>query len=105
MTNHKIPFNKPHLCGNELKYIAEAHATGQLAGDGRFTQRCHTLLEEMTHCSKALLTHSCTAALEIAALLADMDSEISNLESKVSKIRHVKNGMMRVLLTGMTRLV
>lgn len=72
MTNHKIPFNKPHLCGNELKYIAEAHATGQLAGDGRFTQRCHTLLEEMTDSSKALLTHSCTAALEIAALLADV---------------------------------
>lgn len=68
----RIPFNKPHLCGKELWYIAQAHAEGQLAGDGPFTQRCHGWLEERTACSKALLTHSCTAALEMAALLLDI---------------------------------
>ena len=72
MTDLEIPFNKPYLCGGELAYIAEAHAGGQLAGDGVFTQRCHALLEDMTGSAKVLLTHSCTAALEIAALLADV---------------------------------
>ena len=72
MTDLEIPFNKPYLCGGELSYIAEAHAGGQLAGDGVFTQRCHALLEDMTGSAKVLLTHSCTAALEIAALLADV---------------------------------
>ena len=72
MTDVEIPFNKPYLCGGELAYIAEAHAGGQLAGDGVFTQRCHALLEDMTGSAKVLLTHSCTAALEIAALLADV---------------------------------
>jgi len=67
-----IPFNKPHLCGKELWYIAQAHAEGQLAGDGPFTKRCHGWLEDRTGCSKALLTHSCTAALEMAALLLDI---------------------------------
>ncbi len=67
-----IPFNKPHIGGKELWYIAQAHANGQLAGDGRFTQRCQTWLEARTGARKALLTHSCTAALEMAALLADI---------------------------------
>jgi dTDP-4-amino-4,6-dideoxygalactose transaminase len=65
------PFNKPHMTGRELWYIAQAHANGHLAGDGVFTKRCSAWLEERTGCRKALLTHSCTAALEIAALLAD----------------------------------
>jgi dTDP-4-amino-4,6-dideoxygalactose transaminase len=67
-----IPFNKPHLTGKELHYIAEAHARGQLAGDGYFTKKCNAWLEERTGCHKALLTHSCTAALEMAAILADI---------------------------------
>jgi len=67
-----IPFNKPHLGGKELWYIAQAHAHGQLAGDGRFTQQCQGWLEQRTGCRKALLTHSCTAALEMAAILADI---------------------------------
>ncbi len=65
-----IPFNKPHLGGKELWYIAQAHTHGQLAGDGRFTQQCQGWLEQRTGCRKALLTHSCTAALEMAAILA-----------------------------------
>jgi dTDP-4-amino-4,6-dideoxygalactose transaminase len=67
-----IPFNKPYMTGKELWYISEAHHMGQLAGDGAFTQKCHSWLEQKTGCAKALLTHSCTAALEMAALLADL---------------------------------
>lgn len=67
-----IPFNKPYLTGQEIDCIAEAHACGRLAGDGHFTKRCHAWLEEQTGCHKVLLTHSCTAALEMAAILADI---------------------------------
>lgn len=68
----KIPFNKPYMNGKELEYIREAHAYGQLAGDGPFTKKCQAWLEKKTGCRKALLTHSCTAALEMAAILADI---------------------------------
>lgn len=68
----KIPYNKPFIAGKELYYIAQAVVDGQLAGDGPFTKRCHRWLEERTGCSKALLTHSCTAALEMAAMLCDV---------------------------------
>jgi dTDP-4-amino-4,6-dideoxygalactose transaminase len=71
-TNKRIPFNWPHMTGKELYYIAEAHFNGCLAGDGPFTKRCHGWLEERTGCNKVLLTHSCTAALEMAALLLDI---------------------------------
>jgi len=67
-----ILFNKPYMTGKELDYITEAHANNMLAGDGPFTRRCHAWLEQTTGCSKALLTHSCTAALEMAAMLADI---------------------------------
>lgn len=66
-----IPFNWPHMTGKELGYIAEAHLNGSLAGDGPFTKRCHRWLEERSG-RKTLLTHSCTAALEMAALLLDI---------------------------------
>jgi dTDP-4-amino-4,6-dideoxygalactose transaminase len=68
----KIPFNKPYMTGKEPLYIAEANSNSMLAGDGAFTKRCHEWLEERTGCNKALLTHSCTAALEMAALLLDI---------------------------------
>lgn len=68
----KIIFNRPYMTGKELYYIAEAKFGNMLAGDGPFTKRCHGWLEERTGCSKALLTHSCTAALEMAALLLDI---------------------------------
>jgi dTDP-4-amino-4,6-dideoxygalactose transaminase len=67
-----IPFNSPHMTGRELNYIAEAHFGGKLAGDGPFTKRCHTWLEKSCGCKRALLTHSCTAALEMSALLLDI---------------------------------
>jgi len=68
----KIPFNRPYLTGKELHNIAQAHTLGQLAGDGSFTKQCHQWLEESIGTKKALLTHSCTASLEMAALLADI---------------------------------
>ncbi len=67
-----IPFNRPYMTGNELANIADAHQRGALAGDGPMTKRCHEWLERHTGARKALLTHSCTAALEMAALLADL---------------------------------
>ncbi len=68
-----IPFNRPYMTGKELGYIAEAHANGHLSGDGAFTRRCNEWLERATGTRKALLTHSCTAALEMAALLAELE--------------------------------
>lgn len=67
-----IPFNKPYLSGKELDFIAEAHENGQMAGDGSFTKLCQGWLEQRTGCLMALLTHSCTAALEMAAILANI---------------------------------
>ena len=67
-----ILFNKPYMTGKELWYISQAHASGHLAGDGQFTKKCSAWLEQRIGCQKALLTHSCTAALEMAAMLADL---------------------------------
>jgi len=72
MNEFSIPFNKPYMTGRELWYIAQAHTNGHLAGDGMFTKKCHAWLETRTGALKALLTHSCTAALEMAAILADI---------------------------------
>lgn len=65
-----LPFNKPYLVGKELEYIAQAHDVGHISGDGGFTRRCSAWLEQQLGCRRALLTHSCTAALEMTALLA-----------------------------------
>jgi dTDP-4-amino-4,6-dideoxygalactose transaminase len=70
----QIPFNKPYASGKELTYIAEAIASGHLSGDGRFSRRCQQLLEATLGSAKALLTHSCTAALEMAAILCDLEA-------------------------------
>ncbi|NYE61714.1 dTDP-4-amino-4,6-dideoxygalactose transaminase [Duganella sp. 1224] len=67
-----IPFNKPFMTGRELWHIAQAHNNGHLSGDGQFTKQCHAWLEQRTGARRALLTHSCTAALEMAALLAEL---------------------------------
>jgi dTDP-4-amino-4,6-dideoxygalactose transaminase len=68
----KVPFNRPHMTGKELAYIAEAHRNHRLAGDGPFSAKCSAWLEVRTGTRKALLTHSCTGALEMAAILADI---------------------------------
>jgi len=74
VSSWKIPFNRPYMTGKELYYIAEAKFGNMLAGDGPFTKRCHQWLEQRTACVKALLTHSCTAALEMAAQLVDIQA-------------------------------
>ncbi|OON65916.1 dTDP-4-amino-4,6-dideoxygalactose transaminase [Hymenobacter sp. CRA2] len=69
MTLPFIPFNKPYLSGRETRYIEEAVRSGKISGDGVFTRRCHTFFEAQFGFHKALLTTSCTDALEMAALL------------------------------------
>ena len=70
---NKIPFNKPFIAGKELFYIAQAVIeNNHTAGDGPFTKKCQAWLEERLGCRKVLLTHSCTAALEMSAILADI---------------------------------
>ncbi|MEJ7820906.1 MAG: dTDP-4-amino-4,6-dideoxygalactose transaminase [Chitinophagaceae bacterium] len=67
-----IPFNKPFLTGKECLYIQEAVASGKISGDGIFTKKCHDLFQEMYKFQKCLLTTSCTDALEMAAILANI---------------------------------
>ncbi|MEM7359258.1 MAG: dTDP-4-amino-4,6-dideoxygalactose transaminase [Pseudomonadota bacterium] len=67
-----IPFNRPALTGAEIDFIKQAHSNGHLAGDGEFSKKCHRWLEATLGTHKALLTHSCTAALEMSALLIDI---------------------------------
>lgn len=67
-----IYFNKPFATGKELAYIQQAISNAHLSGNGEFTQKCHAWLESEIGCLKAFLTHSCTGALEMAAILADI---------------------------------
>ena len=68
-----IPFNKPYIIGKELEYISQAVMDhSHISGNGPFTQRCQVRLEQTLGCLQALLTHSCTAALEMAAILCDI---------------------------------
>jgi len=68
-----IRFNRPFMTGKELQFIEQAHRNGHLSGDGPFTKTCHAWLREQTGAQSALLTHSCTAALEMAALLLRLE--------------------------------
>ncbi len=67
-----IPFNKPFMVGKELSYIAHAVTLGNIAADGHFTQQCSQVLEKEFGIPKVLMTPSCTAALEMAAILCDL---------------------------------
>jgi dTDP-4-amino-4,6-dideoxygalactose transaminase len=69
-----IPFNKPYLSGKETQYIEEAVRSGKISGDGLFTKRCHDFFESYYGFKKCLLTTSCTAALEMAAILLNIQS-------------------------------
>lgn len=71
----RIPFNRPFATGDELDYIRAAIATPKFSGDGRFTAQCHSLLEQSLGVQKALLTTSCTHALEMTALLLNIGAE------------------------------
>jgi dTDP-4-amino-4,6-dideoxygalactose transaminase len=70
--NRSVPFNKAGIVGNELRYITDALAAGHISGDGGFTRKCHEFIEKELGVKKALLTTSCTHALEMAAMLLDM---------------------------------
>ena len=69
---YRIPFNKPGLAGSEYLYLAQAISDGHSAGDGGFTRKCHAFLEQLLGARKALLTTSCTHALEMMALLLEI---------------------------------
>jgi dTDP-4-amino-4,6-dideoxygalactose transaminase len=75
MHSSRIPFNRATLVGKELTYIEQAVANGHLSGDGPFTRKCHDLIERDLGAGKVLLTTSCTHALEMAALLLDLQSD------------------------------
>jgi len=70
---YRIPFNKPFIIGKELHYISQCILSGHSAGDGEFTKKCQELMEKLFAAHKVLLTTSCTSALEMAALLCDVD--------------------------------
>jgi len=72
MSVYRIPFNKPGLAGDEMRYIAAAIQQGHSAGDGGFTRECHRILESRLGAARVLLTTSCTHALELSALLLDI---------------------------------
>ena len=78
MAKMEIPFNRPFIIGKELYYIARAIMSGHSAGDGTFTKKCQSLMEEKFQALKVLLTTSCTTALEMAAILCDVgpDDEV-----------------------------
>lgn len=69
----KIPFNKPYFTGMETEYIRQAVASGKISGDGLFTKKCQALLEKNYGFARTLLTTSCTDALEMAAILCDIE--------------------------------
>lgn len=70
---HKIPYNKPFMSGQELTYIKQAVESGKISGDGMFSKKCHAFFEERYGFKKALLTTSCTDALEMAAILLNIE--------------------------------
>ena len=72
MTEIKVDFNRPVLVGNEFEYMKQAIDNGHISGDGPFTKRCHAFLEKELGVPKALLTTSCTHALEMAAILLEI---------------------------------
>src|SRR5437762_2579183 len=72
MSTWRIPFNRSSLVGDEQRYIAEAMAIGQVAGDQTFTRKCHALLERELGVPRVLLTTSCTHALEMSAMLLNI---------------------------------
>ena len=78
MAKITIPFNKPYLTGKEIEYIKLAVESGKISGNGKFTQKCQNFFEDRYGFKKALLTTSCTDALEMCAILADIkpDDEV-----------------------------
>ena len=74
-TTNPLPFNKPCLAGRELEYVTQAISSGWISGDGAFTKKCQKLIVQQLGVAGALLTTSCTHALEMAALLLDLQPD------------------------------
>lgn len=72
MNAYRIPFNRPPVLGGEIEQVAQAVAAGHLSGDGAYTRQCHAILESVTGAKKTLLTTSCTHALEMSAILLNI---------------------------------
>lgn len=72
MPEIRVDFNRPVIVGRELEYMKQAIENGHISGDGPFTKKCHAFLEDELGVQKALLTTSCTHALEMAAILLEM---------------------------------
>src|SRR5215210_4354270 len=72
MPKIKVDFNRPVLVGNEFEYMKQAVENGHISGDGPFTKKCHAFLEKELGVPKALLTTSCTHALEMSAILLEI---------------------------------
>jgi len=72
LVSEAVPFNSPATVGDEFYHIADAIHRGQLSGDGHYTKLCEIWLKNKIECKSAKLTHSCTAALEMAAILCDL---------------------------------
>ncbi len=70
---YSIPFNKPFIVGKELYYVAQSVLSGHTSGDGEFCRRCETLMEQRFRANRVFLTTSCTAALEISAILLNLE--------------------------------
>ena len=102
-----IPFNKPHLTGREAHYMYQAVMKGKLSGNGEFTKRCQAFFENRFGIKKALLTTSCTDALEMAAILCDIqpgDEVIVPSYTFVSSaLAFVRNGAKIVFADSMDR--
>lgn len=73
MTAYKIPFNKPAIIGKELYYVANSVLSGHTSGDGSFSRQCQKLMVERFGVDQVLMTTSCTGALEMAALLCELE--------------------------------
>lgn len=71
----RIPFNRPYITGRELEYMQQSINSGNIIGNGEFTKKCESLMEEKFHAKKVLLTNSCTDALEMASLLIDLKAD------------------------------
>ena len=87
-----IPFNKPYLTGKEMHYMYQAVYSGKISGNGMFTKKCQHYFEEKYYFKKALLTTSCTDALEMCAILANIEAGDEVIKSpdrfRKSKVTH-----------------
>ena len=90
-----IPFNAPPVVGTELEYMQAAMSSGKLCGDGGFTRRCQQWMEQRFGSAKVLLTPSCTASLEMAALLLDIQPDDEVIMPSFTCVARCESGVCR----------